>query len=144
MASERKIQDAQLVTTVTMPVNATGANTANGSLIDLGGYAGATLDAAAERIQVLVSIPASSATVQNNTQNAVLCDAPDNNGANMTPIPGLDVLTITGNAGANGSVAVERYYSLPRTTRRFLGLRSQGAANSGNNVPTLATAKVLA
>ena len=128
-----------LSATVALPVNATGSNTANGALIDLGST---TLDGTHEVISAYISIPATTNTVNTNTQSVYIVDSADNNGVNTTIIPGLAPLIITGGVG-NGAAAATRHYSLPAGTRRYVGLRSTGDANSGNNTTINATLQIL-
>lgn len=133
--STRRLKDANLTTTKALP--AAAANN-DATAIDLGSV---TLGAAAEAVEVLISVPALPALVDAKTVTITLQDSADN--SSFTAITGLSTLVITG-AGGVGASATTRRVKLPSTCRRYLRFNSAVLTAGGDNTGVSVTMQVLA
>lgn len=139
-ATSRLVTDAVLVTNSTLAANSAVANTANGSMIDLGAV---TIHPTNEEIDVKVSVPAMPTMVNTiATQTIAIIDGTENVGANGTAVPALASIVVTG-VDTTGPNATSVTFKLPGTTRRYLGLRVTGSANTQNQMALSATMTVL-
>ena len=130
----RLIQDASLTAVIALPAAAASSNTPG---IDLGQT---TLDAAHEKIDVLLTVPAVTALVDTKTIIYTFQDSADN--SSFAAIPELSAVTSLG-AGGVGAAAVSRRVKLPGSTRRFLRVNAAVLAAGGDNTAVSMTLKVL-
>jgi len=131
----RRLGDQNLIVITALPA---AAATANGASLDLGDIFIGTL---ADRVEVVVSVPATPSLADTKNATLTLQDSADN--ATFAAIASLAPLIVTG-AGGAGAAAASRRYKLPPGTRRYLRLSSAVDSAGGSNIAVSATLQVFA
>ncbi len=127
LPTSRRIQDAQLSTTVAFP----NANAATYSAaIDLGQPNAFAVN---EKFAMLISVPNLANIVSAKVSTLTLESGDVNLNANFSAVSGASVISITGASG-NGFTAADYEIRVPGAAMRFLRLRGDGGGNSGTTL----------
>ena len=120
----RNIQDSALVVTKALPAAAATAYT---DALDLGETSPAV---AVEKVEVLLTVPATPSLVDAKTIIYTFADSADN--SSFTAIAELATVTSTGAASA-GAAAVSQRVKLPPSVRRYVRVGATVLTAGGDN-----------
>ena len=121
---DRNIQDALIKVTTALPAQNTNNNTAS---IDLGQTTAGSVN---ERIDLLLTVPATPALANGQTQTFQFQDSADN--VTFAAIPQLASAVITG-AGGVGGPALSWRLKLPGSARRYIRANQAASATAADN-----------